>query len=186
MASDKLPSWLQAARAHWQYRGVLRPPFAQIPGPGQESVWDYPRPPALTLEPGHITIALGETIIADTRAALKLAETASAPTFYLPQVDINLDCLVPAGEGSFCEWKGSASYFDIVVKDQIRKAAAWCYERPLPGYERLAHHVAFYPCWLECHLDLEKVRAQPGGLYGGWVTDRLAGPVKGEPGTEWW
>ena len=165
-------------------------PHAQriLPGPGQESVWDYPRPPAVQPTSRHVRIGFDGTTLAATKAALRVLETAGAPTWYLPREDVRMDLLRPSrGHGSVCEWKGSASYFDLVVGERVSLRAAWTYERPLPGYEALAGRVAFYAGRVdEVTVDGERVRPQPGGFYGGWVTDDVVGPFKGEPGTEGW
>lgn len=159
-----------------------------VPGAGQESVWDYPRPPAVQPTSRHVRIRFGGTLVADTRGALRVLETAGAPTWYLPREDVRMDVLRPSrGRGSVCEWKGAATYFDLVVGEHVSLRAAWTYERPLPGYEALAGRIAFYAGRVdEATVDGETVRPQPGGFYGGWVTDDVVGPLKGEPGTEGW
>jgi uncharacterized protein (DUF427 family) len=127
-------------------------------------------------------------MVADTRRALRVLETAGAPAWYLPREDILADALRPsAGPATVCEWKGRATYFDLVVGDRVSPRAAWTYERPQAGYEALAGRVAFYAGRVDRALvDDELVRPQPGGFYGGWVTDDVVGPFKGEPGTEGW
>jgi uncharacterized protein (DUF427 family) len=159
-----------------------------VPGPGQESVWDYPRPPAVRPSSRRVRIRFGDVTVADTNAALRVLETAGAPTWYLPREDVRMELLRPSrGRGSVCEWKGSATYFDLVAGDRISPRAAWTYDRPLPGYEVLARRVAFYAGRVdEATVDGETVRPQPGSFYGGWVTDEVVGPFKGEPGTEGW
>jgi uncharacterized protein (DUF427 family) len=159
-----------------------------VPGPGQESVWDYPRPPAVQPSSRRVRIRFGDVTVADTSAALRVLETAGAPTWYLPREDVRMELLRPSrGRGSVCEWKGSATYFDLVAGDRISPRAAWTYDRPLPGYEARAGHVAFYAGRVdEGTVDGETVRPQPGSFYGGWVTDEVVGPFKGEPGTEGW
>ena len=157
-------------------------------GPAQESVWDYPRPPAVLPTSRHVRVDFGEETVAQTRAAVRVLETAGAPTWYLPRDDVRMDLLRPsAGRGSICEWKGSASYFDLVIGDRVSPRAAWTYERPLPGYEALRGRIAFYAGRVDAAtIDGEVVRPQPGGFYGGWITDDVVGPFKGEPGTERW
>jgi len=166
---------------------VPRPPRV-APRPGQESAWDYPRPPAVRPTDRHVSIRHGTETVAETREALRVLEMAGAPTWYLPREDVRIDLLQPSGgRGSVCEWKGSATYFDLVVGDRVSPRAAWTYERPLPGYEALAGRIAFYAGRVdEATVDGEVVRPQPGGFYGGWVTDDVVGPFKGKPGTEGW
>ncbi len=163
-------------------------PARTAPGPGQESAWDYPRPPAVRRTDRHVRIRHGTETVADTRGALRVLETAGAPTWYLPREHVRMDLLRPAeGRGTVCEWKGSAAYFDLVVGDRVSRRAAWTYERPLPGFEALAGRIAFYAGRVdEATVDGQVVRPQPGGFYGGWVTDDVVGPFKGEPGTEGW
>ena len=128
----------------------------------------------------------GETIAASDRA-LRVCETAGAPVVYLPGDDIEPGSLEPsAGGNTYCEWKGVASYFDAVAGDQVVKRAAWTYPPPSPGYGQLEGFYSFYPGLVECRLAGELVRPQPGGFYGGWITDEITGPIKGEPGSEGW
>jgi len=168
--------------------GMVVHPQRINPGPGQGSVWDYPRPPALRPSTRHVRIHVRDALVAETRSALRVLETAGAPTWYLPREDVRMDLLRPSGgRGTVCEWKGAATYFDLVVDDLTSVRAAWTYERPLPGYEELAGRIAFYAGRVaEATVDAEVVRPQPGGFYGGWVTDDVVGPFKGEPGTEGW
>ena len=157
------------------------------PGPGQESVWDYPRPPALVPSSEHVRVVLGGVVIADTRSALRILETSHPPTYYLPVGDFRTGALRAAPGSSYCEWKGMASYVDLVGGDQVAPRAGWYYPSPTADYVALADHVAVYPGAVEaCTVDGEVVRAQPGDFYGGWVTDRVVGPFKGEPGTRFW
>ena len=124
-------------------------------------------------------------VIADTRSALRLLETSHPPSFYLPPADVDMRYLEAAGGGSRCEWKGSAAYWDVVVGERRLSRVAWSYPEPF-DYRELAAHFAFYATTLECFVDGERVRPQPGGFYGGWVTSELTGPFKGEPGTSGW
>ncbi len=167
---------------------MITRPQRLAPGPGQESVWDYPRPPAVQPTTRHVRIRFGDGIVADTTRALRVLETAGAPAWYVPSEDVRVDLLRPSdGRGTVCEWKGSATYFDLVVGDRVSRRAAWTYEQPLPGYEALAGRIAFYAGRVDAAtVDGETVRPQPGGFYGGWVTDDVVGPFKGEPGTEGW
>jgi uncharacterized protein (DUF427 family) len=162
-------------------------PARTEPGPGQESVWDYPRPPVVVGSTRLVRVEHGGEIVAETRRALRVLETAGAPTWYLPREDVRMELLSPAPGRTLCEWKGSASYYDLVVGPMRSPRAAWTYERPRPGYEALAGRIAFYPGRLDAALvDGERARPQDGGFYGGWVTDDVVGPFKGEPGTESW
>ena len=157
------------------------------PGPGQESVWDYPRPPALVPSAEHVRVVLGGVVIADTRAALRILETSHPPTYYLPIADFRPGALRAASGGSFCEWKGDASYVDLLGGDQVAVRAGWYYPTPTADFAALVDHVAVYPGAVDaCTVDGEVVRPQPGDFYGGWVTDRVVGPFKGEPGTRFW
>jgi uncharacterized protein (DUF427 family) len=157
------------------------------PGPGQESVWDYPRPPALVPSAEHVRVVLGGVVIADTRAALRVLETSHPPTYYLPVADFRPGALRAASGGSLCEWKGEASYVDLLGGDRVAARAGWYYPTPTADFAALADHVAVYPGAVDaCTVDGEVVRPQPGDFYGGWVTDRVVGPFKGEPGTRFW
>jgi uncharacterized protein (DUF427 family) len=171
----------------WQYNGRKRPAIAQLPGAGQESVWDYPRPPRLAPDARRVIVRKGAHVIADTTRALRMLETASPPTFYLPPEDIDQSLIVATVGTSMCEWKGAASYWTIVLPDGLRmEAVGWSYERPKSDFLALRGWLSFYPARLDCEVDGERVRPQPGGFYGGWITDEIAGPVKGEPGTGHW
>jgi uncharacterized protein (DUF427 family) len=151
-----------------------------------ESVWDYPRPPALEPCDRHVRVVLGETTIAESDRALRVLETAGPPTIYLPPDDVRVDCLRPTEGHTVCEWKGRASYFDVASEGEIAERAAWTYTDPKERYAELADRLAFYPARLECYLDEERVRPQPGEFYGGWISDEIVGPFKGEPGSEGW
>lgn len=183
---DELPGWVMQARAGWVWRGERRPAFAVEPRPGEESVWDYPRPPLLVRDTRHVVVRLGSIVIAESRAALRLLETSHPPTWYVPRVDVDGARLARASGGSFCEWKGQASYFDVVGDRRIPNAA-WSYEAPIDeAFAEVAGAVAFYATELECLVDGERAKPQPGGFYGGWITKELVGPFKGEPGTSGW
>ena len=157
------------------------------PGPGQESVWDYPRPPRLEHVPERIRIVFGGQVLADTTSALRVLETSHPPTYYVPPDDIADGALVPAGGGSTCEWKGPAVYYDVVFGGSRAPRAAWAYLAPWAPFERLARHVAFYAAAMEaCFVGDERAEPQPGGFYGGWVTAKVVGPFKGGPGSMGW
>lgn len=152
-----------------------------------ESVWDYPRPPALEPCERRVRIELGGRLIADSVAALRVLETSHPPTIYIPPADIEVASLRPAGGRSFCEWKGIATYFDVVSGERSERAAGWTYRDPVAAYAALRDHVAVYPGRMDaCWLDDERVRSQEGDFYGGWITDDVVGPFKGAPGTRGW
>ncbi len=178
------PQWLAQARSKWMNTGRARPPFAEEPGPGQESVWDYPRPPALVTDQRLVVVGDATEPLASTRNALRVLETASPPTFYLPPTDVDTERLVVVSGSSMCEWKGQARYWALAAEPG--EVIAWDYPDPFPEFERLAGYVSFYPGRIRCTVDGEVVRPQPGGFYGGWITDEIVGPVKGEPGTGGW
>lgn len=163
-------------------------PVRLEPGPGQESAWDYPRPPIVVPSSRHVVVVHAGVTVADTRAAVRVLETAGAPTWYLPPEDVRVELLRPsAGRGTFCEWKGAAAYFDLVVGERVVPRAAWSYPRPTRGYEELRGRIAFYAGLVDgATVDGERARPQAGGFYGGWVTDDVVGPFKGEPGTAGW
>lgn len=152
-----------------------------------ENVWDYPRPPALVPCEPRVRIELGGQTIADSTRALRVLETSHPPTVYVPPEDVDAGALVPAGGSSFCEWKGVASYWDVRAGDRSEPRAAWSYPEPVARYAALRDHLCFYPSRMDaCWLDEERVTAQPGDFYGGWITSDLVGPFKGAPGTLGW
>jgi uncharacterized protein (DUF427 family) len=162
-------------------------PVPEPPGPGQESVWDYPRPPALEPLTELVEVHLGGVVVARTRAALRVLETSHPPTYYLPSASFAAGTLVPVEGQTVCEWKGVASYFDVVAGGRRAPRAAWTYPDPVGAFAALAGHVAVMPGLVDgCFVDGERVRPQEGGFYGGWVTSRVVGPFKGAPGTWTW
>ena len=172
-----------AARAKWRYRGDERPPFAHVPKAGQESVWDYPRPPRIVADHRHVRVVAAGRAVAESNRALRVLETASPPTFYLPAADVDANCMRRAPGTTHCEWKGIAHTYDVAGAGD----AAWTYAEAYPEYASLAGHFAFYPARLDCTVDGEAVAPQPGGYYGGWVTAEIIGPFKsGDPSTAWW
>lgn len=157
------------------------------PGPGQESVWDYPRPPRVEPVHARVTIALGGQVIADSTRALRVLETSHPPAYYLPPEDFVAGALVPGEGSSFCEFKGRAAYYDIVGGGVTAERAGWYYPAPSRGFESIAGYVAVYPGRMDrCTVDGETVVAQEGGFYGGWITSAIVGPFKGAPGTWGW
>jgi uncharacterized protein (DUF427 family) len=156
-------------------------------GPNQESVWDYPRPPALEHSKKQIRIEFGGEIIADTTDAKRVLETSHPPVYYLPPEDINMDYLEEISGSSYCEWKGQAHYYDVVVGDKRAQKAAWSYANPNQRFAAIKDHIAFYPHKMDaCYVDDEQARAQEGSFYGGWITDDIVGPFKGGAGTVGW
>jgi uncharacterized protein (DUF427 family) len=151
-----------------------------------ESVWDYPRPPSLEPCERRVRVVHEGMTIAESDRALRVLETAGPPTIYVPPADVRGETLQPTEGHTVCEWKGQASYFDVVGERSRAEGAAWTYADPKQRYAELTDYVAFYPGCVECYLDEERARPQPGGFYGGWITDEIVGPVKGEPGSEGW
>lgn len=152
-----------------------------------ERVWDYPRPPAIDRCARRVRVELAGITIADSNRALRMLETSHPPTIYIPLADFADGALEPVGGSSFCEWKGSAAYCDVVAGGRRAARAAWYYPSPVARYAALKDHVSVYPGRVDaCHLDDERVRPQPGGFYGGWITADLEGPFKGGPGTLGW
>lgn len=178
-----VPSWLADARNHWTNTGARRPPFAGDPGPGQESVWDYPRPPAIVPDSRLVVVGDADAVASTTRS-IRVLETASPPTFYIPADDVRTDALVAAPGRSFCEWKGPARYWALA--DDPTTPIGWDYPEPFEEFSAIAGHYSFYPARVACTVDGEAVRPQAGGFYGGWVTDEVVGPFKGDPGTGSW
>jgi len=170
----------------WKYTGHQRPPFAETPGPGQESVWDYPRPPKLVAEHRRIVVKSGDLLIADSRETYRILETAGPPTFYIPPRNVHQELLKPFPGTSICEWKGTAQYCALATSTLPRQAIGWSYPKALAPYSATANYFSFYPGRVGCFVDSERVRPQPGYFYGGWITDEIVGPWKGEPGTESW
>ena len=155
--------------------------------PGQESVWDYPRPPRLEDFSGRIRVVFNGKTIVDTTGAKRVLETSHPPVYYIPPDDIDPECLKTAAGESWCEWKGATRYFDVEVGHARAAKAAWYYPRPTPRFAALAGHVAFYAGPMDaCFVEDELVLPQPGGFYGGWITQNIVGPFKGGPGTKGW
>jgi len=157
------------------------------PGPGQESVWDYPRPPRVEAATKRVRIVFNGVTIADSTNAKRVLETSHPPTYYIPQEDVNMEYFTPTQRRTFCEFKGQASYWTISVDGQTESDVAWSYPTPTPGFESIRDHIAVYPSRMEaCYVDDERVQAQAGSFYGGWITSDIVGPFKGGPGTIGW
>jgi uncharacterized protein (DUF427 family) len=156
-------------------------------GPGQESVWDYPRPAVAEPTARHLLIRHRGIVVAETRRGVRTLETSHPPTYYFPPEDVASDLLRPSARRSLCEWKGTARYFDVVIGDERLADAAWAYPAPTPAFAMIRDHLAFYPAVFDvCLVDGERAVPQPGGFYGGWITADLAGPFKGVPGSRFW
>ena len=157
------------------------------PGPGREPVWDYPRPPRLEDVNKRVKVVFGGVTLAYTTRAKRVLETSHTPVYYVPPEDIRMEHLRPSDGTSLCEWKGRARYYDVFAYGRQEKRAAWYYPDPVPAYRDLKDHVAFYPSRMDaCWVDGEKVQAQEGDFYGGWITSEIVGPFKGAPGTRGW
>ena len=157
------------------------------PKPGQESVWDYPRPPRIEHVSKQIRILFNSELIADTHRAKRLLETSHPPNYYIPFADIKMRYLTPSQHSTYCEWKGQASYFTLQVGNRQAKNAAWYYPEIPPEYEALSQYVGFYPGPMDaCYVGDEKVKPQAGSFYAGWITQDIVGPFKGDVGTWGW
>lgn len=156
-------------------------------GPGQQSVWDYPRPPRWEACPEKIKILVDGQVIAKSDQTKRVLETSHPPVYYIPPADICIELLEPTHRQTWCEWKGRAIYFNVIVGDRKIENAAWSYPSPVPSFEGIRAHLAFYPHLMDaCFVGEEQVHPQAGGFYGGWVTRNIVGPFKGEPGTQGW
>ena len=152
-----------------------------------ESVWDYPRPPRLEPSSRRIRVVLGGSTIVDAMDSFRVLETSLPPSYYLAMEHVLEGALEPSGgRTTVCEWKGVATYFDVVAGGRRAERAAWSYPDPHPAFETIRGAVAFYPWAVEAFVDDERVQAQEGKFYGGWITSDLIGPFKGAPGTQGW
>lgn len=166
---------------------MTRRPRPERPGPGQESVWGYPRPPRVEASSTHIVVRLGGEVLVDTMRSVRVIETSHPPVHYMPISAFRLDALRPSSRSTWCEFKGLASYLTVVSGDRRELGAAWTYPDPTPGFEALLGHVALYPSRMDSvELAGELVVPQEGDFYGGWATSRVVGPFKGAPGTWGW
>lgn len=157
------------------------------PLPGQESVWDFPRPPEIERVAKALRVEFAKTVVAETAYGLRVIETASPPVYYFPPEDVRVDLLEESPVRTICEWKGVARYWNVRVEDRLAEDAAWCYPKPEPGYEAIAGYYAFYARRVDaCYVGTARALPQEGEFYGGWITSDLAGPFKGGPGTEDW
>ncbi len=157
------------------------------PGPGQESVWDYPRPPELRRVERPVKIVFAGKVLAETTRAYSVHETSHPPVYYIPLEDVDASLIERVGGSSYCEWKGSASYVDVVAPGRRAERAGWYYADPVPDFAPIKDHVAFYAGPMDaCFVGDDEVTPQPGGFYGGWITPDVVGPFKGAPGSWGW
>ncbi len=162
-------------------------PRRDKPLPGQESVWDYPRPPALRRTDDLVEVHFGDKTIARTRESVQVLETSHPPTYYIPRGAFAEGVLVPVEGHTHCEFKGRADYFDVVVGERVAKRAVWQYPHPTSRFTALSQHVALMPATMDaCFVNGERVIPQEGQFYGGWITSKVSGPFKGGPGTVGW
>lgn len=184
---------LQPERDKWKW--APRPTIIEPVGEGEESVWDFPRPPRMRSCSSQYLVEAAGHVIARSRNVIEVCETAGAPVPYFPVTDVNLEFLVATGDVALCEWKGEAKVFDLSLKQAAAlpsriEQAAWSYPEPFDfleeGYARIAGRFCFHPGQTDCFVEERKVAAQPGGYYAGWVHERLRGPIKGGAGTSKW
>lgn len=162
-------------------------PVPISPGPGQESVWDYPRPPRLEWVGKRIEIVFGGEVIVAAPECFRVLETSHPPVYYISPDFVAPGALRPASGSSVCEWKGRATYFDVVAPGRFAERAAWLYAAPTRDFAAIAGYVAFYAGPMDrCLVDGVVVTPQPGGFYGGWITPDIVGPFKGQPGSMGW
>lgn len=162
-------------------------PTPITPQANQESVWDYPRPPRVEKSSKHIVVVFNGITLVDSHNCYRVLETSHPPTYYIPQSDIAMQYLTLTAKNTFCEFKGSASYWTIDVNGKRAESAGWMYARPAKGYEVITNHIAFYASRMDaCYVNEELVQAQAGDFYGGWITSEIVGPFKGDIGTRGW
>ncbi|MGD1907007.1 MAG: DUF427 domain-containing protein [Leptolyngbyaceae cyanobacterium] len=157
------------------------------PGPGQESVWDYPRPPRLEASQRRVRVIFNGITLADSHKTYRVLETSHPPTYYIPPEDVQQQYLTATQRSSFCEWKGAARYFTLTVGDRQAVDAIWSYPQPTPRFAAIQDYIAVYPSRMDaCYVDDEPVQSQAGDFYGGWITTDIVGPFKGGAGTWGW
>ncbi len=169
------------AREKWRYNGRTQPSFADPVGEGQESVWDFPRPPVVQPVQQTLRVTHNTTVIAETNHGVRVLETAGAPTYYFPPADVDMQAVRTGDVVSLCEWKGAAQ--SLLIDDA---EVGWRYVQMFPAFSDLYLWPSFYPAQITCFVGDEQVAPQPGGFYGGWVTSNLAGPIKGDPDSAGW
>ncbi|MEJ7818949.1 MAG: DUF427 domain-containing protein [Rubrobacteraceae bacterium] len=157
------------------------------PGFGQESVWDYPRPPRMEDVEKKVKVVFGGITIAYSLRAKRVLETSHPPVYYVPPEDVRTEHLRLSDHTSFCEWKGYTRYYDLVTEERTEARAAWFYPEPVASFAELKDYVAFYPSKMDaCWVGGDKVESQAGDFYGGWITPEIVGPFKGASGTWGW
>ncbi len=186
MAVLELTSAVERDRAKWHYRGTTRPAFAEATAAGQESVWDFPRPPRREPVVSPLLVTHGGSTLASTHRGARIVETAGAPTYYFPPEDVAVVMLVDLPGQSLCEWKGLATSVALRATPGASRPVGWRYDATFSEFVSIQGWYAFYPGALACFIGAEQASAQPGGYYGGWVTDNLKGPIKGERGSDAW
>jgi uncharacterized protein (DUF427 family) len=165
---------------------MLRPRPTK-PAAGQESVWDYPRPPRLEEVNDRLRVMFNGKTIADTVKGFRVLETTHPPVYYIPLDDIAQHYLQAAPGSSWCEFKGEAIYWSLDVDGKHADNVAWSYPRPSSAFARIAGYPAFYASRVdECWVGEERVQPQQSDFYGGWITSRIVGPFKGGAGTRGW
>lgn len=178
---------LEKEREFWRQLPRRKPPEIVRPGPGQESVWDYPRPPRVEAVARRVRVEFAGVTLANSTRAVRVLETASPPVYYVPPEDVRTEFLQPSAGNTLCEWKGLARYWTVRVGERVAPRAAWSYPDPDPDFRRIKDHLAFYPSKMDvCMVGDQRAAAQAGDFYGGWITPEIVGPFKGEPGTEDW
>lgn len=167
---------------------MKRTPFKkEKPAPGQESVWDYPRPPRLERTNDHVKVVFNGKVLAESANPLRVLETSHPPVYYLPLEDVDPSMLKQVTGNTMCEFKGMATYFDVIGPSKTASRAAWTYQNPVPSFKEIEGTLAVYPSKMEaCYVNGEQVQAQEGDFYGGWITSKIVGPFKGAPGTWGW
>jgi uncharacterized protein (DUF427 family) len=169
--------------------GARLAPVVEVASNGKpvESVWDFPRPPRLERVDWRIRVVHGGVTVVDSPFALRVLETSQAPAYYVPFEHVADEHLRASDHRTYCEWKGVASYADVVVGASVAPRAAWSYPEPTAPFAALVGHWAFYAQAVdECLVDDERVDPNEGSFYGGWITAQVTGPFKGAPGTATW
>jgi len=159
----------------------------RLSGLMKESVWDYPRPAACEPFVGDVSVVVGNVVIAESQSAFRILETSHPPTYYFPTEDVNYENLLKNERSTFCEWKGTASYFNYVASENVIPNIGWCYRNPTKGFSSIKDYISFYASKADaCYVNGERVQHQEGDFYGGWITSNLVGPFKGGVGTFGW
>ncbi len=157
------------------------------PGPGQESVWDYPVPPRAERCGRHVVVRFGDVDVADSRETVRVLERTHPPVYYVPPQHVRLELLTLNTYHTDCEYKGRASYYDISLDGRTQRNIAWVYPDPAAAFSAIRGHIAFFAGRADAaFVDGERVTPQPGSFYGGWITADIVGPFKGEPGSFGW